>query len=121
MCILKSETWGRVKTITGAIAAVAGLCWSAIVYAEGIIDEKILLQNNKTTIVLNDGFKSIQRQLLTVEERLIRSEIKDLLNGKNLSELNSEEFVIWEELKSDQELIKNAKRELDRLIQQEPE
>ena len=116
MAILSTETWSRIKTIAGALAAVGGLCYSMLLYAESKIDDKIKQESNNTSIVINKGLTSIQRQLLTMEERLIRSDIKELLRGKNFSELTSEEIAMWEELKSEQELIKIQKRDLDKLI-----
>lgn len=130
MPLLSTEKWKRIGTIATAIAALGGIVWSTVVFANDfiketakeeiknsvpeLIDIKIEEHSVETVEKISEGINSMQLQMYSMQERLVKSDIRSLTQGKSVQELTAEEKSQYEYLLNEQKIIQEEKRKLRR-------
>lgn len=128
MFLISTDKWKKIGTVATAIAAIGGIIWSTMVFANDyikeatkdeikdsvpkLIDKKIEKHSEQTVEKISDGINSMQMQMFSMQERLVKSDIRSLTQGKSVQELTAEEQSQYEYLLNEQKIIQEEKNKL---------
>lgn len=124
MALLSTEKWKRIGTIASALVALGTVVWSTIVFASNQIDKKIEIQTapiieekidehaDETVKQISKGLNAVQLQMLFLQERLVKSDIRDLTQNKTMDELTASEKSEFEYLLQEQKIIQEQKQKI---------